>query len=149
MRGVPTATPVSELPASDPAAPARDTLVQFFEYLEEGEYSLAAELYGGSYDTLVAVNSRAMDHAALFENACTINGYQCLRVGSAELQKIIGAGRYRFLVTFLAPDGELFVRGPCCGATEAEMPPQSQFEYEVAETEPGDYRVLDLPVYVP
>jgi hypothetical protein len=53
------------------------------------------------------------------------------------------------MVEFAMPNGEPFVRGPCCGASETEMPPESEFLFAVVQSEDGEYRVQDLPVYVP
>jgi hypothetical protein len=52
-------------------------------------------------------------------------------------------------VEFSLPDGTLFVLGPCCGATETEMPPVSSFAFRVQRQPDGAYAVLDLPPYVP
>jgi hypothetical protein len=59
------------------------------------------------------------------------------------------ADTYVFDVEFNNPDGSLFVRGPCCGATETEMPPESQFEYTVTKNAEGKFVVLNTPPYVP
>jgi hypothetical protein len=56
---------------------------------------------------------------------------------------------YVFQVEFNNPDGSLFVLGPCCGASETEMPPVSQFEYGVARNADGKFLVMELPPYVP
>jgi hypothetical protein len=53
-----------------------------------------------------------------------------------------------FTVQFEKPDGTLFVRGPCCGATEQEMPSQSDFVFTVVRQGEG-FAVQELPVYVP
>jgi len=60
-----------------------------------------------------------------------------------------GEGEYTFTVQFLRDDGEVFVLGPCCGADETEMPPTSEFTVRVAADQRGDFKVLDLPPYVP
>ncbi|MCI0551542.1 MAG: hypothetical protein L0287_11345, partial [Anaerolineae bacterium] len=73
---------------------------------------------------------------------------QCLLVRTATF-KILQGSTYIFQVEFNNADGTLFVRGPCCGANETEMPPVSQFEYRVSMTAPGKFTVMDLPPYVP
>jgi len=50
---------------------------------------------------------------------------------------------------FLTGDGEIFVRGPCCGASGEDMPPESIFEFRAIKDDSGEYQVLDLPVYLP
>ena len=90
------------------------------------------------------------DHAALWRNAYTINGFRCLRVRSARLQEqAVSGAEFRFLVEFSTPNGELLVRGPCCGASETDMPPESAFLFTVSVSRDGEYRVQDLPVYIP
>jgi hypothetical protein len=131
---------------------ALQSLMDFFEHLSTGRYEEASQLYGGSYEVLIDNNPTLdpQDHAALWRNACTANGFQCLRVRSARLQGEVASGaQVRFLVEFSTPDGERFVRGPCCGASETDMPPESAFLFAVVRSEDGAYRVQDLPVYVP
>ena len=126
--------------------------MDYFEHLRAGRYEEASQLYGGSYEVLIDNNPTLdpEDHAALWRNACTSNGFQCLRVRSARLQADVSSeAEYRFVVEFSTPDDQLFVRGPCCGASETDMPPQSEFLFAVVRSEDGVYRVQDLPVYVP
>ncbi len=127
------------------------SLRDFFDTLHAGEYETAAELYGGTYDTLTDMNPdlAPIDFPALWERACTVNGFQCLRVG-----EILGVVRTRegeciLTVQFLQENGEIFFRGPCCGADETSIPPISEFEFRVSRDDSGQYWVLDLPVYVP
>ena len=56
---------------------------------------------------------------------------------------------YIFQVEFNNPDGSLFVLGPCCGATETEMPPVSQFQFTVIRNADGRFVVMNTPPYVP
>jgi hypothetical protein len=131
---------------------ARQSLLDFFRHLNAGQYAEASQLYGGSYGHLIESNPGLdhEDHAALLRNACTVNGFQCLRVRSAHLQERASSGaEFQFMVEFSTPEGELFVRGPCCGASETDMPSQSEFTFFVARSEDGVYRVQELPVYVP
>ena len=143
---------LAERPANDDLESARETLIQFFEHLNKGDYLSASALYGGSYEMLNGYNPDLdpEDHAALFKNACTVNGFQCLQVRSARLQEQAAqTGDYRFVVEFSTADGELFVLGPCCGATETEMPLRSEFVFTVVRVGEGAYQVVDLPVYAP
>jgi hypothetical protein len=128
---------------------ARQALVTFFDLLNSGQYAAADALYGGSYESLAAMNPDLdiADHAALWERGCTQNGLQCLTVRSATPGKS-SDGIFLFKVEFNATDGNLFIQGPCCGATETEMPSQSLFDYHVIDLE-GQYKVIDLPVYTP
>lgn len=145
--------PISVEPATDGNVElARQALVSFFDRLSVGDYGGASEWYGGSYAVLAGYNPDVglENHEELFRNACTLNGFQCLPVRSArQVGGSADAGEYKFSVEFSIANGELFVLGPCCGATEAEQPAQSEFVFRVVEVAEGEYHVLDLPVYVP
>ena len=151
--GASLGTPVAgEGPALGGQELALQALTAYFEHLNAGRYEEAAELYGGSYDILVGYNPDLdpKDYAGLFRNGCTMSGLQCLKLREARLQEQVPAtGEYRFVVQFSTAEGQLFVRGPCCGATEEEMPSESEFLFTVVKGGDGKYRVQDLPVYVP
>ena len=129
---------------------AHQVLQDFFEHLAQGEYDAAAAQYAGSYETLVSFNPDLDpdDYVALWQSGCQLNGLKCLTIRSATFTKVNEAGEFVYIVDFNAPDGSLFVLGACCGE-EPVTPSQSQFEYRVVESEDGQYRVLDIPVYVP
>lgn len=129
---------------------AKQALTDFFMYLNQGDYAKADMLYSGNYQTMVDWNPEVApnDHLTLWENACNMNGLQCLKLRSAILREE-KANKYVFTVEFSNPDGSMFVRGPCCGATETEMPSVSQFDYLVQKDAEGQFKVADLPVYIP
>jgi hypothetical protein len=131
-------------------ARAREALLGYFEALHSGDYSRAAEFAGGGLEVLAEMNPSiaAADSAALLQAACTGNGFQCLAVRGIVSEREIVPGSYRFEVEFAAADGRFFVRGPCCGASETEMPSQSAFAYDVVKVGEA-YLVQQLPVYVP
>ncbi len=145
----PQATPA---PTAHPstAGEAQDVLIRFFDLLSTAQYAEADRLYGGEYDQLQVFNpsSDPADHAALWNWSCELAGLQCLKVRTATVKN--GQGdTVVFQVEFSNPDGSLFVLGPCCGANETEMPPMSQFEYRVTRGSDGQFRVMELPPYVP
>ena len=142
-----TAEPTS-LPST--AAEAEQTLIEFFSSLHAKEYTGAVSFYGGSYETLQGNNPDLdpSDHAALWARGCEVNGLQCLEVRTATFVSV-EVDTYIFQVEFNNPDGSLFVRGPCCGADETEMPPVSEFEYRVSRNIDGKFVVMDLPPYIP
>jgi hypothetical protein len=129
---------------------AENALQNYFAALNAGQYEKADRLFGGGHDILTGWNPDIDpgDHVALWEAGCFRNGLQCLRVRSFSLKEHTG-DIYLFTVEFTNPDGSLFVRGPCCGADETEMPSTSKFEVRVQDLEDGKYLVLDLPVYIP
>lgn len=129
---------------------AQEALLNYFQALHEGRYVEAAALYGGEFDALRDNNPmiEPEDLPALFEAACTINGFQCLEVLEVVTSAPMPPDGYRFTVEFQAPDGGLFARGACCGAESTDVPPRSQFAFTVLKE--GDrFLVQELPVYVP
>lgn len=129
---------------------AHDVLMAFLTALHNGNYEAAVPLYGGEYEQLQVFNTEIdpTDHVALWTWVCDNQLLQCLEVRTATFTELRGDS-YVFQVEFNNPDGSLFVLGPCCGATETEMPPVSQFEYVVSRNADGRYVVMNTPPYVP
>lgn len=129
---------------------AHDTLVNFLTLLHTKKYAEAAPLYGGEYEQLQVFNPEIdrADHVSLWMWACDDQLLQCLDVRSATFKELRG-DTHIFQVEFNNPDGSLFVLGPCCGATETEMPPVSQFEYAVSRNAESKFVVMNPPPYVP
>jgi hypothetical protein len=152
----PTSTPFSApFPTPTHSTPtdlesAREALTTYFSLLHAGRYSEAIGYYGGSYETLRVWNPdvHGDDYVTLFERGCTTNGLMCLQVGKIVDQEQVSPTDFRFVVEFVNDDGSLFVLGPCCGETEEDMPPQSQFTVAVKKVDHG-FLVQDLPVYMP
>lgn len=132
------------------AEEAQQALISFFSLLNTKKYDEAVSLYGGSYEQLQIFNPEIdpSDHVALWSWVCESRILQCLTVHTATFKNLQG-DTYVFQVEFSNPDGSLFVLGPCCGANETEMPPVSQFEYNVTRNASGQFVVMDLPPYVP
>ena len=123
----------------------------FFDALDEGDYQTAADLYGGSYEFLAAMNPdlNPNDGPALLAQGCQFNGLACLQMGEVLSVEETNAGEYQLVIQFLTDNGELFQRGPCCGAGEDDMPPVSEFAVRAVQEGNSTYKVLDLPPYVP
>lgn len=143
-----------EVKQQDAGAPelekAQQALVSFLKALNSGSYAEAAGFYGGSYDVLQSWNpTEDPDNlSGLLQAACQANGLQCLEIRSVGNARKVDDQTYTFSVEFSAPDGNLFQRGPCCGADETEMPTQVNFSFTVQKQ--GDtYQVMDLPPYMP
>jgi hypothetical protein len=126
-----------------------ETLTQFFSYLHDGMYAEASHVYGGSYQELADINDLIdpLDHTALWQNACKVNGFQCLYVGSIGPKGKNTSPEFTFLVGFMDDEGNTFQQEACCGDTSAT--PQVEFEYLVRKMEDGQFKVMDLPVYIP
>ncbi len=150
LQATPPTTPTAE-PTLDPVEQeAANTLRDFLTQLHFRRYTEAAPLYGGSYEDLTGLlrpDAGSMEPAALWQKTCDEYFLQCLLPKDVSLdtrtETSIG-----FRVSFLNPDGSTFTLGPCCGASEADMPPRSEFPYEVLVSE-GQYLVLGTPPYVP
>ncbi len=135
---------------------AEQTAVAFFKSLSSGRYAEAEKLYAGHYEPLVSLSTTAApdDHAGLWKNACELSGLQCLpidRIISTERYEVTEQNpwnAFKITVEFKDRTGEVFVLGPCCGATTEEMPPTSQFTVDVIERD-GDFYVTSLPVFQP
>jgi hypothetical protein len=145
-----TPTPTATETLSDDQR-ALHVLVAFLESLHVGKYEEAARLSGGTYEAMIDHNPSIdpNDHVALLRNACTINGTECLEMKNAGLDRAISPTEFVFKVDFLNADGSLFVRGPCCGGSETDFPPESVFLYKVVKTSDGRFLVMDMPPYVP
>lgn len=130
---------------------AQTALTDFYDALTQGRYEQAALLYGGSYEELEYFNPTIDpdNKADLTRAACELNGFVCL---SAYEISLVHAGEppsFKYEVSFANPDGSLFVLGPCCGASEEDMPPVSVFSVEVTCNQDGICQVLNFPPYVP
>ncbi len=128
---------------------ARHTLLTFFTLLHDGRYAEAVPLYGGDYETLRIQNPDIPpdDYAALWQASCT-RQTPCLLISRIVEEKLISQDEFEFVVEFVWIDGTLFKLGPCCGATETEMPPVWQFPYTVKKVD-GVFKVLEGPGYIP
>ncbi len=128
---------------------ARNALLTFFTLLHDGRYAEAVPLYGGDYETLRIQNPDVSpeDYAALWQASCT-RQTPCLLVSRIVEEKQVSQDLFEFSVEFIWKDGALFKLGPCCGATETEMPPVWQFAYTVMKSD-GQYKVMQGPVYIP
>jgi hypothetical protein len=129
---------------------AQEVLVSFLTFLHTKDYAKAVPLYGGDYEALQVFNPQIdlADKAALWTWACDNQFLQCLEMRPATF-KNLSSDSYIFQVEFSNPDGSLFILGPCCGATETEMPPVFQFEYTVGRNAEHRYVVMNQPPYVP
>lgn len=130
---------------------ARKALIDFFSYLHAGEYELAADLYRGSYRVMQDQNPGIdpEDHAALFQNACTINGAQCLEIRNATLIDQPSPAEFVFAVEFMNDDNSLFIQAPCCENSHENISRQNEFIYTTRLECTGKFRVLELPIYLP
>lgn len=126
---------------------ARKALVEYFDLLNEKQYAKAVRYHGSGYDVNPSIIDEN-DYAGLLKNGCEIKGLQCLKVKNVVEQQQISPVEFKFVVQFANNDGSLFKRGPCCGATEEQMPTQTVFEFVVKLVD-NKYMIISPPVYVP
>jgi hypothetical protein len=130
---------------------AQTELVAYFAMLAHGDYELAAGMMADNPDfwDMAQANNPDVDpgdEAALLQAVCERQSL-CMPVHDVVDGEEVKEGVYRFTVRF-ALEGEVFVLGPCCGADESEMPPISEFSYEVIKA--GDRFLVEAePLYVP
>lgn len=117
---------------------AQSALVSFFSALAGGRYTEASMLFGGSYEDLTNFNPMvpAEDQAQLLQNACTVNGLQCLEIQNIVEAKAVSPTEFAFVVEFQNEDGSTFTQ-----------PTRSQWNYTV-EKVGEQFLVQELPVYV-
>jgi hypothetical protein len=133
----PTAQPSTT--AAEDLEQARSALVSFFSALHGGRYTEASMLFGGSYADLTNFNPMIPvdDQAQLLQNACTVNGFQCLEIQNIVAARAVSPTEFVFAVEFQNEDGSLFTQ-----------PTQAQWNYTVEKI--GDqFLVQELPVYLP
>ena len=142
-------TPNNQKVSREPQA--RAEAVNFYKALNQGFYDQAVNYYGGSFEVLEGYNPLIDpgDKAGLLQSGCQANGLMCLSILDINLIDEKNPHEFVYEVSFANPDGSLFVLGPCCGATEEEMPPVSVFTVNVICEPESTCLVLDLPPYVP
>jgi len=127
---------------------ARETLIRFFHLLNTKQYKEATEYYGGSYGMLEDWNPLVYDHDKLLKNGCENNGLNCLAIREILEEEEISPTEVKFTIQLSNDDGTLFKRGPCCGATEEQMPTKTDFEYTVIKKN-NKFLSRNLPPYTP
>lgn len=137
----------------DESAKATETLVSFFTYLNNQDFEKALTLFelddvANSWEGLetFSLPEDREDKAKVLKNYCKATN-TCLRAKVIEIEKEAD-GKYNLVVQFQNADGSTFVRGPCCGATEEEMPSQDIFEFEVKKIN-NVFKVMTAPIYIP
>lgn len=138
----------------DESARAEETLVSFFGYLNDQDFDNAMNLFelgGDSENSWEGLESFTLpedrnDKGNVLRNYCEATG-TCLNATVIEIEKETDS-IYNMVVQFQNDDGSTFVLGPCCGATEEEMPSQDKFNFKVQKIN-NDFKVTTPPIYVP
>lgn len=123
---------------------ARQVLNDYLKALNDGRYADAAVLYGGEYKTLREYNPdiSKKDVGALFEAACTKNGFICNLLIKNEVSAVqISETEFRFSLEMQPPGGSLFT-------LIVEQSTVTQFDFIVTRIK--DHLVVtSLPIYAP
>jgi hypothetical protein len=136
--------------AGSDTALARDALERYWEHLSAGEWDDAAGLFGGDWRETAAhwVEPEVADSLSTTGFLARMCGGMlvCDLTLREVLRAEVGEGGDVLLEVELArPDGTRFELGPCCGE---EGPPTTAFTYHLQRTG-GEFRVMELPIYVP
>jgi hypothetical protein len=134
----------------DEAIIAQHTLINFFNNLNEWKFTEALKYFTINKETRENLDIYNPDgeikHINIIENYCQAT-LTCLPVIIVWTTKI-DDNEYRYQVQFQKQDGSIFILGPCCGATEEEMPTKDTFEYTVKKIN-GTFKVITPPLYIP
>lgn len=167
INGVKSSQGVKETAES---AGAEEALVDFFDYLKHKEYNIAVTLldipekaiqecpldaneFDGcipdSWEGLESFSPREErnNKAKVLENYAGLTKEATLKANVVEVKKY-SEGKYILTVQFLNSDGSILVEGPCCGATEEQMPSSNKFEYKVKKID-GIFKVITAPLFRP
>lgn len=129
---------------------AQDTLISFFNNLNEGKFTEALDYFTTDEKTWEELDiynpDKETDHADIIENYCQAT-LTCLPASIVRSTKV-NDNEYNYQIQFRKEDGNIFVLGPCCGATEEEMPPKDTFDFTVKKID-GTFKVITPPLYIP
>ena len=141
----------SEAQVAEEMVQAETELVLYFASLATGDFDTAADMMADNPEfwEMAQDNNPDIvpeDHGALLAAVCARQSL-CLPVYDVVKAEPVENNLYSFTVKFALGD-EVFVLGPCCGASQDEMPPVSEFTYQVHRVNDG-YKVEAEPLYVP
>jgi len=139
---------------------AKETLINFFDYLRDGQYDKAVLLFEpweegmgihhssweGFFSFLLQEERNEKGKPKALGIVYTSVGTP-IRVNVLDIRKS-DKNVYRSKVQFVKNDGTIYTYGPCCGATEDSMPSQTEFVYFVERID-GVYKVRTPPLFRP
>jgi hypothetical protein len=131
---------------------AQNTLIAFFNYLNDDKFDKAVELFEptgiDSWEWLANFSpEEERDNKPLVLKNYCLATQTCLKANVLNIKKQT-ENDYILSVQFIKKDNNTFVLGPCCGATEEEMPSMDKFDYNVKKVN-NLFKVATPPVYVP
>lgn len=139
---------------------AKETLINFFNYLHDEQYNKAVLLFepweegvGMHRSSWEGILSGLLPEKRNDEGKALALGAYYRTVGVPIRAKVldikkVADNEYKLKIQFLKNDGIVYVYGPCCGATEKEMPSETEFDYFVHRIN-GIYKVRTPPLFRP
>jgi hypothetical protein len=132
---------------------AENALISFFDHLDSQNFEKALELFELNHSAdswegleIFSLPEERDNRAQVLKNYCAATG-TCLKAMVIDTIKE-NEETYNLLVQFKRADGSIFILGPCCGATEEEMPSQKEFNFKVKKIN-NEFKVITTPIYVP
>src|SRR5680860_71113 len=124
---------------------AKNTLINYLNYLASGEYDKVSNLYATDYTALRSWNPgvNQANHSELFKRGCEINGLECLKLKEIVKTEVDG-NRVILTVKLVDP---VSLSGTYC-AKGADLASACLSEFKMTVVNLGDdigYRVVDLP----
>ncbi|MDA8242431.1 MAG: hypothetical protein M0Z67_18930 [Nitrospiraceae bacterium] len=151
-------TPLSIDKTGNELQTAKETLIEFFNYLHGGQYDKAVLLFepwekgvGRQRSNWEGISS-ILPPAERSDKGKALGAYYRsvgvpIRAKVLDIKKVAD-NEYKLKIQFLKDDGSIYVYGPCCGATEKEMPSETEFDYFVQGIK-GIYKVRTPPLFRP
>lgn len=139
---------------------AKKTLINFFNYLHDGQYDNAALLFepweegvGMHRSSWEGILSVLLPEESNDKGKALALGAYYRTVGVPIRAKVldikkVADNEYKLKIQFLKDDGSIYVYGTCCVATEKEMPSETEFDYFVHRIK-GVYKVRTPPLFQP
>jgi hypothetical protein len=137
----------------DESIKAAEALVSFFMYLSNQNFEKALTLFelDDSANSWAGLESFSLpedrnDKVKVLKSYCKATE-TCLEAKVIETKQETNDS-YNLVVQFKNTDGSTFILGPCCGATEEEMPSKDKFDFKVKKFN-NEFKVTTAPVYSP
>ncbi len=137
---------------------AKETLINFFNYLHDGQYNKAVLLFEpweegigmhrSSWEGILSVlpteerNDKGKALGAYYRTVGVP-----IRAKVLDIKKVAD-NEFKLKIQFLEDDGSIYVYKLCCGATEKEMQSETEFDYFVHKID-GVYKVRTPPLFRP
>lgn len=135
----------------DESTAAKTIFIKFFDLISQQKFDEAVPLLSSDFE--LQENLRAYDYNHTGNPAEMLQTYcdgvpTCLKTRVLKTERT-GNYEYTLTVQFINPDGSTYIFGPCCGASEEDMPSTDTFTYVVKKDFEDKMVVMTLPLYRP